>query len=887
MAPDPARPALSTFSLASPSSHPHPSSSSSHLPTSSASSSSSLYPKSTPGPQTRRISVSSLSGGVGTPVIPIERDFGWERASEGAGEDWRRYEDFSTIDWVQDTLLERSRRRYDAEHATRTLGASLSAMWWRLVEAGESWFVVSLVGACIGLQAALSSILTSWLSDLKLGHCTAGWWLNRKFCCWEIDEGLCEDWVTWTGWGVVQWFFYVGFAAIFAFTCAFIVKSFAPYAAGSGISEIKCILAGFVIRGFLSFSTMAVKGLTLPIAIASGLSVGKEGPSVHVASAIGNVVGSSFARFKRSRAKMREIVTAASAAGVAVAFGSPIGGVLFSLEEMTINWPIKTMWRSFFCALVANVVLSAMNPFRTGKLVLFQVHFDRDWHFFELGFFILIGVFGGLYGAFVIKYNLQVAAFRRKHLASNAISEAVVLAVLTASIGFTNKFLRIDMNESLDILFRECEGGGDYENLCQTWAQWRMVNSLLLATVLRTCLVVISYGCKVPAGIFVPSMAVGATFGRMVGILVKALYRAHPTWSMFAACDPEKPCITPGTYAFLGAAAGLAGITRITVTVVVIMFELTGALTYILPTMIVVMVTKAVSDQFGKGGIADQMIKFNGYPLLENEDHAYGVSVSTVMRREIVFLPSRGMTLDELQRLLDTTKYQGFPVVKNRKNLTLLGDISRRDLKIAIEKAQQSHMIAPDAPCLFCAEEDPLAADGLQTPPDEWDGGEEGFVDFTSFVNQTPLTVSPKQPLEFVMQLFRRMGPRVILVERFGHLVGLVSVKDCLKYTLAHEQQHSSAAPHGGGGGGGADELEATLDELRLWAKDVRRWVVEKVTGRAVPLSPETVRLGRYASVGGGGAAGVETPPTFVVDEPTEGSTGEEEEEEMHRRWKG
>lgn len=59
----------------------------------------------------------------------------------------------------------------------------------------------------------------------------------------------------------------------------------------------------------------------------------------------------------------------------------------------------------------------------------------------------------------------------------------------------------------------------------RSWAQWRMVNSLLLATVVRTCLVVISYGSKVPAGIFVPSMAVGATFGRMVGILVKALYR--------------------------------------------------------------------------------------------------------------------------------------------------------------------------------------------------------------------------------------------------------------------------------------------------------------------------------------------------------------------------
>lgn len=73
----------------------------------------------------------------------------------------------------------------------------------------------------------------------------------------------------------------------------------------------------------------------------------------------------------------------------------------------------------------------------------------------------------GLYGAFVIKYNLQVQAFRRKHLGSSGISEAVCLAVLTASVGYINKFLRIDMNESLDILFRECEGGGDYENLCQ------------------------------------------------------------------------------------------------------------------------------------------------------------------------------------------------------------------------------------------------------------------------------------------------------------------------------------------------------------------------------------------------------------------------------------
>jgi chloride channel 3/4/5 len=81
------------------------------------------------------------------------------------------------------------------------------------------------------------------------------------------------------------------------------------------------------------------------------------------------------------------------------------------------------------------------------------------------------------------------------------------------------------MTESMAILFRECEGGGDLDSLCQTSVQWRMVNSLLLATIIRVGLVIVSYGAKVPAGIFVPSMAIGASFGRMVGIMVKAMYR--------------------------------------------------------------------------------------------------------------------------------------------------------------------------------------------------------------------------------------------------------------------------------------------------------------------------------------------------------------------------
>ena len=501
----------------------------------------------------------------------------------------KRYEDFTTIDWVEDAAQEQLRRRARRNESAGFFERDGTLGWrrklWESYDAGQAWLVVTLVGAAIGLNAGFLNIITEWLSDVKLGYCTTAFYLNEQFCCWGAENG-CDEWHRWSSFAPVNYVLYFVFSIIFAFTSAYLVKSFAPYAAGSGISEIKCIIAGFVMQGFLGFPTLVIKSIGLPLAIASGLSVGKEGPSVHYAVCTGNVISRFFHKYKRNAAKTREILTATAAAGVAVAFGSPIGGVLFSLEEMSSYFPLKTLWRSYFCALIATAVLAAMNPFRTGQLVMFQVQYDRTWHFFEIIFFIFLGIFGGLYGAFVIKWNLRAQTFRKKYLSKYAILEATILAGATALVCYPNMFLRIDMTEMMEILFRECEGGHDYDGLCETKHRWSMVFLLATATVLRIFLVIISYGCKVPAGIFVPSMAIGASFGRMIGIMVQAIHEAHPNSRFFAACQPDVPCITPGTYAFLGAAAALSGIMHITVSVTVIMFELTGALTYILPTMV-------------------------------------------------------------------------------------------------------------------------------------------------------------------------------------------------------------------------------------------------------------------------------------------------------------
>lgn len=629
---------------------------------------------------------------------------------------------------------------------------------------------------------------------------------------------------------------------------AALVKSFAPYAAGSGISEIKCIIAGFVMKGFLGFWTLVIKSVCLPFAIASGLSVGKEGPSVHYAVCTGNVISRLFTKYRSNASKTREILSACAAAGVAVAFGSPIGGVLFSLEEMSNHFPLKTMWRSYFCALVATAVLAAMNPFRTGQLVMFQVKYDRDWHFFEILFYVLIGVFGGLYGAFVIKWNLRAQAFRKKYLTKYAILEATLLAAGTAIICYPNAFLRIDMTESMEILFLECEGAEDYHGLCDADKRFWNIVSLSIATILRVFLVIISYGCKVPAGIFVPSMAIGASFGRTVGIIVQAIYEANPKSIFFSACKPDEPCITPGTYAFLGAAAALSGIMHLTVSVVVIMFELTGALTYILPTMIVVGVTKAVSDIFGKGGIADRMIWFNGFPFLDHkEDHNFGVPVSQVMRTSIVSVPVNGLTLAEIEQLLSKDQYQGFPIVEDNASKILVGYIGRTELRYAIDRVRRERPINPNAKCVFAP---PVAHHPITpitpTVTISTDSMSSTSLDFSRYIDATPVTAHPRLPLETVMELFRKIGPRVILIEYHGKLSGLVTVKDCLKYQFKVEAAENPKDDH---------RIHEGQEQLWGILRKAGNWVsghISNASGGRIRLSGDEDRIrGRGAILDG------------------------------------
>jgi chloride channel 3/4/5 len=164
-------------------------------------------------------------------------------------------------------------------------------------------------------------------------------------------------------------------------------------------------------------------------------------------------------------------------------------------------------------------------------------------------------------------------------------------------------------------LFAMCLPGSDdtHEGLCvldpgkHTFQVMRMI---AVAMVVKAALTVVTFGIKLPAGIFIPTLGVGACAGRIVGLAVQYAQWRWPAAPVFSQCKGSTPCVIPGLYAMVGAAATLSGVTRTTVSLAVIMFELTDTLTYAVPVMLAVLVAKTVADALEPKGIYELVIEY-------------------------------------------------------------------------------------------------------------------------------------------------------------------------------------------------------------------------------------------------------------------------------------
>ncbi|KAJ4336302.1 chloride channel [Ascochyta clinopodiicola] len=772
--------------------------------------STSTSPRDTPSPRAQQSRLQQLrsprsannsNGNASTELIlnyldtPADAGSHLADAKDASGLDWyvegpgRRvgYDDLTAIDWIFEYAKERQRLRYLFSGATGLLGTIK-----QLADASQVWIILVAAGVLSGGIAAFIDVASDWLADLKTGYCSSvegdgRFYLNKGFCCWGIDTGeQCADWQEWgsamgigNGGGkwIVEYIFFVLFSVLFAACASLLVREFSPYAKHSGIPEIKTVLGGFVIRHFLGGWTLVTKTLGLCLAVASGLWLGKEGPLVHVACCSANLFMKLFGSVNGNEARKREVLSAAAAAGISVAFGAPVGGVLFSLEQLSYYFPDKTMWSSFVCAMVAAVTLQAFNPFRTGKLVLYQVTYHSGWHDFEIVPFALLGILGGLYGGFFIKLNMTIAEWRKNRTyLKGPVTEVVIVSSITALINFPIKFMRAQASELVYVLFAECADlTEDTLGLCKSGkANTGVIALLLISALLGILLAGFTFGLQIPAGIILPSMAIGGLYGRAVGLSVEVFQTAYPQLFIFSSCEPDVPCVTPGTYAIVGAASALAGTTRMTVSIVVIMFELTGALTYVLPIMIAVMISKWIGDAISPRGIYESWIHFKGYPFLDNRDDNGSsipdVPAAQVMTRieDLTTITATGHTIQSLREMLQQHRFRGFPVISTSTDsgsdadALLLGYISRTELHYALS-LPPSKALPSETECYFTHQP-------LSDP--------QSTLDLRPWMDQTPITLNARARFQLTVAMFQKLGLRYVLFTERGLLRGLLTKKD-------------------------------------------------------------------------------------------------------------
>nr|CAD1825816.1 unnamed protein product [Ananas comosus var. bracteatus] len=584
------------------------------------------------------------------------------------------------------------------------------------------------------------------------------------------------------------WAFGVFAASNFVLTmfAAVITAFFAPAAAGSGIPEVKAYLNGVDAPEIFSPRTLVVKVVGCIAAVSSSLHVGKAGPLVHTGACIASILGQGGSRkyrltckwlryFKNDRDR-RDLVTCGSAAGVAAAFRAPVGGVLFALEAVSSWWRSALLWRAFFTTAVVAVVLRALidichrgkcGLFGKGGLIMFDVTSDTiAYHLPDLPPVIILGIGGGILGSF---YNFFLEKVLRAY---NLINEkgygyklllAATISICTSCCIFGLPWLAscspcpTGISEACPSIGRS----GNFKKFQCPPDHYNDLASLLFNTnddTIRNLFSagLIIYGIAAPSGLFIPVILTGATYGRLVGMLMGS--RSTLDHSLFAV---------------LGSASLLGGSMRMTVSVCVILLELTNNLLLLPLVMLVLLISKTVADALN-ANIYDLIVKLKGFPYLETHAEPYmrQLTVSDVVTGPLLMF--NGIEkVGNIVHVLKTTGHHGFPVVDEppfSDSSVLYGLILRAHLLILLKKRvflPSRSLFGIDVSKQFSA--DDFAKRGSGKHDDIEDikltaEDMEMFIDLHPFTNTSPYTVVETMSLAKAVILFREVGLRHLLV---------------------------------------------------------------------------------------------------------------------------
>eukprot|EP01036_Dinobryon_divergens_P022196 gene22196-30436_t len=616
-----------------------------------------------------------------------------------------------------------------------------------------------------------------------------------------------------------------------------------PLSAGSGIPEIKCFLNGLNIPRLVRFKTLVCKAIGIIFSCSSGLPLGKEGPMIHIGAIIAAGVSqgksvtfgmdTSFSKYQdfRNDREKRDFVACGAAAGVAAAFGAPIGGVLFSLEEGASFWSTKLTWRCFFCAMTTVFTLYAINTANilfghsnSGAMFSFGAFFSlqggkSNYSVWELSLFIVVGCFGGLIGACFNAICSKLLALR---MHTFSLSPKFKCFEVMSVVSLMSLFSLL-----LPLLWRKCtplpvdmEGWSDQEKglvdelvplYCSKESHYNELASLYLTdsdTAIRqlaslkeassnileigdhndstfssaalflyffpyVCMACLTYGMSVPSGLFVPSLMSGAACGRLLGHLLHKLDNTRGTFA------------DSGTYALMGAAAITSGIARMTISLTVMVLEATGDMQYVLPLMLTVMSARLIGNIF-IDGLYDIHIHTRQLNFLDEDEgvsklvELHDLSVSEIMTKDPIAVPPV-INVGDIFDILKSSNHHCYPVVDANDGNILVGTITRKVICTLIKHRVNwgtLECVYPRYPQIF-----QLSVD---------DSSRNDWLDLRPYIDSSPYTINEHASVQRTYRMFRTLGLRhLCVINRHNQILDLVSAHSLDKCDSDDHSTHS------------------------------------------------------------------------------------------------
>ncbi len=476
---------------------------------------------------------------------------------------------------------------------------------------------LAVVEAClIGLVAGLAAVL------LKVGvGWVGGWRVQLSY--------LLPVWVTLPGIGLLG-----------GALSGWLIERVAPETAGSGVPQVKAVLARVPLSLDLRVAWVKLIGATL--AIGSGLVLGREGPTIQVGAAIAAQLSQWV---PTSPDRRRQFIAAGASAGLAAAFNTPMAGVLFVVEALlpdVSGFALGTGVLASFVGAVVPRLLGGDNAY----LSLRGAEAVARFHLPDLPIYLYLGILtGGMGVLFARGVMASLAAYKRLPL---SLPGRIGMAGLLSGLAIA----------ALPLEFRDSTGLRNI--LIAGGTGWQVTGVAFTAHFLLT---LVAYGAGAPGGLSAPSLILGSSLGYLVGFFAQ---------SSLGIGDPT-------AFALAGMAGLFSAVARTPVTAAIVVFETTTNFEMVLPLMAVSAIAYFVAERFDADSIYDRLLAWNGIDIRNPDSRQEALAQLTaadVMQRQVETL-SVELSVDAAIAAFAQSHHRGFPVVDGD---VLVGIVTQSDL---------------------------------------------------------------------------------------------------------------------------------------------------------------------------------------------------------------